>query len=126
MSASDTVKKFLQTMEARDLEGAKGFLADGFSMTFPGDARFAALEELIYWSRERYQRVGKTYDRFDECQGTDSTTVYCFGTLSGVWLDGSEFDSIRFIDRFTVADGKLVDQMVWNDMAETLGAESQK
>ena len=26
-------------------------------------------------------------------------------------------------DRFTVADGRLVDQMVWNDMAEVLGAK---
>lgn len=119
-TASDTVKKFLQTMQARDLEGAKSFLADGFSMTFPGNSRFTTLEELVAWSKDRYLSVAKTYDRFDEAPGPGGVTVYCYGTLSGVWLDGSEFAGIRFIDRFEVADGKLTDQQVWNDMAESL------
>ena len=44
--------------------------------------------------------------------------VHCHGTLSGTFADGAEFQGIRFIDRFTVRDGKLVDQRVWNDMAE--------
>ena len=47
--------------------------------------------------------------------------IYCFGTLYGELLDGTPYSGIRFIDRFTVRDGKLVDQMVWNDMAEVLG-----
>ena len=37
--------------------------------------------------------------------------------------DGTPYSGIRFIDRFTVRDGKLVDQNVWNDMAEVLGAK---
>lgn len=119
-SPSDIVREFLQTMEARDLEGAKSFLADGFSMTFPGDSRFSELEELVGWSKERYRSVRKTYQQFDEAVGPEGTAVYCFGTLSGVWLDGSEFDGIRFIDRFLVVDGRLTDQLVWNDMAESL------
>jgi len=45
--------------------------------------------------------------------------VYCHGTLSGEWPDGSAFSGIRFIDRFTVRAGKLADQTVWNDLAET-------
>ena len=44
--------------------------------------------------------------------------VYCFGTLSGEWLDGTPFAGIRFIDRFTLRDGLLADQTVWNDMGE--------
>jgi hypothetical protein len=48
--------------------------------------------------------------------------VYCFGTLYGELLDGTPYSGIRFIDRFTVKDGKLVDQNVWNDMGEVLGA----
>jgi hypothetical protein len=47
--------------------------------------------------------------------------VYCFGTLHGELLDGSPYEGVRFIDRFTVRDGRLADQMVWNDMAEVLG-----
>ena len=118
ISASDTVKKFLQTMEARNLEEAKGYLAPGFTMTFPGRAVFSTLDELIAWSRDRYQSVGKTYDRFDECETPEGTAVYCYGDLHGVGLDGEPFGGIRFIDRFTVKDGKFLDQLVWNDMAE--------
>jgi len=120
LSASETVKNFLQTMEARDLDGASTFLADGFTMTFPGNSQFTTLQELVDWSKNRYQSVRKTYDKFDEASAPEADVVYCFGTLSGVWLDGSSFDGIRFIDRFTVAKQKLVDQMVWNDMAESL------
>lgn len=116
-----TVRTFLETMEARDLARAKSMLAPGFAMIFPGDARFETLEELIAWAKPRYRWVKKRYDRFDEvppaAPGGESV-VYCFGTLYGEWPDGDAFEGIRFIDRFTIRDGKLVDQKVWNDIAE--------
>jgi phenylpyruvate tautomerase PptA (4-oxalocrotonate tautomerase family) len=115
-SPVETVKAFLAAMEARDLDTAKGFLTDGFRMIFPGGAEFAALEDLVAWSRPRYRFVKKSYDAFDECFGEAGMIVYCFGTLSGEWPDGTSFDGIRFIDRFTVAAGKLTDQKVWNDL----------
>ena len=46
---------------------------------------------------------------------------YCFGTLAGEWPDGRAFGGIRFIDCFTVKGGLLVDQTVWNDLAEVRG-----
>ena len=47
------------------------------------------------------------------------TTVYVYGTLEGVWLDGSPFAGIRFVDRFEIDEaGLIVDQKVWNDLAE--------
>lgn len=112
------VRDFLGAMEARDLETARNFLGEGFQMTFPGGNRFDRLEDLVTWARSRYQRVGKSYERFDTAPGADAVTVYCFGTLSGEWLDGSAFSGIRFIDRFLVRDGRIVDQQVWNDMGE--------
>lgn len=115
---SEIVRDFLNAMEKRDLGGAGGFLDNNFKMIFPGGATFTKLEQLIDWAKDRYTSVGKTYDRFDEAYGTDGATVYCYGTLHGVWLDGTKFEGIRFIDRFTVKDGKLVDQMVWNDFGQ--------
>lgn len=112
------VRSYLDAMEARDLDRAKGMLAEGFRMVFPGPAVLHTLDELVAWSKERYQRVGKTYDHFDEIALEDGSVVYCFGSLHGVWLDGSTFDGIRFIDRFELRDGKIVDQKVWNDMGE--------
>ena len=37
-------------------------------------------------------------------------------TLSGEWPDGEVFSGIRFVARFTIRGGRLVDQAVWNDL----------
>ena len=121
---AQTVRDYLDAMERRDLDAAGKFLAPGFAMTFPGGVRLATLKELVEWARPRYRRAGKIYEQFDvaPAQG-NATLVYCYGTLHGELLSGEAFSGIRFIDRFTVQDGRLFDQMVWNDMAEVLGAK---
>lgn len=118
------VRDYLEAMERRDLKGASSFLAEGFTMTFPGGATFSQPEELVEWAKGRYRSIAKTYERFDEAPCAEGAAVYCFGTLSGAWPDETAFSGIRFIDRFTVAEGKLIDQQVWNDLAEarTAGA----
>lgn len=116
------VQEYLATMERRDLAHAKSLLAPGFWMVFPGGHRFDSLEALVERSRGRYRSARKRYDRYDTSPQADgSVVVYCYGTLYGELNDGSSYEGIRFIDRFTVREGKLVDQMVWNDMAEILG-----
>jgi ketosteroid isomerase-like protein len=125
MSAANpeqVVRAYLDAMERRDLAAAKALLAPGFAMVFPGGRRFDALEQLVESARGRYRSAKKTYQRFDSL----GEVVYCFGTLHGELLDGSPYSGIRFIDRFTVRDGKLVDQNVWNDMAEVLGDRLQR
>lgn len=117
MTPEETVRAYLSAMERRDLATAKSFLAPGFHMTFPGDQQFTTLEQLVERSRGRYRSAKKRYDVFDSFDDK----VYCFGTLYGELLDGTQYSGIRFIDRFTVKNGKLVDQKVWNDMAEVLG-----
>ena len=118
MSPEKTVRAYLDAMERRDLAAAKSFLAPGFFMVFPGNRRFDALEQLVESAKGRYRSARKTYERYE----TAGDAVYCYGTLHGELLDGSPYSGIRFIDRFTVRAGKLVDQNVWNDMAEVLGA----
>jgi phenylpyruvate tautomerase PptA (4-oxalocrotonate tautomerase family) len=115
-ASAEIVRTFLSAMERRDLAAAKTFLADDFRMIFPGNAEFHALEDLVAWSRPRYRFVKKSYETFDECFDETGAVVYCFGTLSGEWPDGEPFEGIRFIDRFTVGNGKLLDQKVWNDL----------
>lgn len=95
-------------------------LAPGFWMEFPGPVRFTELEQLVAWSKPRYRSIGKTYERFESVPGDGQTVVWCSGRLHGQWPDGRDFDGIRFVDRFTVRGGKLLDQTVWNDLAETL------
>ena len=112
------VRDYLAAMEARDLETARSMLGEGFAMTFPGAEPMTTLEQLIEWSKPRYNSIGKTYDSFDACMGSGGPTVYCHGTLHGEWPDGTKFDGIRFIDRFEITDGKITKQDVWNDIAE--------
>lgn len=118
VDASALVREFLGLMEARELVAAQRMLAPDFVMNFPGNARMHRLEELLDWARGRYQRVGKVYERFDESWQDDCTVVHCDGILQGVWLDGSAFSNIRFIDRFEIAGGLIRRQDVWNDLAE--------
>lgn len=115
------VRDFLAAMARRDLAAARRFLDPDFTMTFPGDHRFTTLEELVAWAGERYRSVDKSYDGFDVAPDRDGVVVYCFGTLNGLWLDGSAFSGIRFIDRFVVRNGGLVEQRVWNDLGEHAG-----
>lgn len=119
-TATALVRSYLAAMESRDLPSAQKMLAADFRMEFPGSVRMTTLAELIEWARPRYRFARKTYERFDEAPTDEGTIVYCFGTLAGEWLDGTAFADIRFIDRFTVRDGLLADQKVWNDMAELL------
>src|SRR4051794_36421150 len=100
-------------MERRDLAAAKAFLAPGFFMVFPGGVRFDSLEELVEWARGPYRIAKKTYERFDAYDAG----VYCSGTLYGEFLDATPYSGTRFIARFTGRGGRLVVQMVWNDMA---------
>jgi hypothetical protein len=45
------------------------------------------------------------------------------GTLYGEWPDGTPFDENRYVDRFVVRGGKIVQMDVWNDSAERLIAK---
>jgi hypothetical protein len=114
------VAAFLAALETRD-PAAKAFLAPGVRIVFPGGREFDSLETLAAWATTRYRWVRKTFERIEELpvHADGVTTVYCYGTLAGEWLDGRPFDGIRFIDRFEIDEqGRIVDQKVWNDLGE--------
>lgn len=118
MSAQTIVETFLRTLERRDVVGARAFTAPGFVMIFPGGRRFTSLEELVAWSGTRSRKTRKVIERFDEIESANGAIVYCVGTLEGEWPDGAPFNGIRFVDRFVVEGGRIVEQRVWNDLAE--------
>lgn len=120
LSPSAIVRTFLELMEARDLDAAAAFLDPSVVITFPGGRTFHDLHDQVASSAGRFEFVRKTFDRFDVVEtDTGAAVVYTFGTLAGKNLQGGEFADIRFIDRFTIVDGLIVDQMVWNDLAES-------
>ena len=114
---------YLRAMEARDLDGARAFLHPDFVMVFPGGRRMSDLAALVEFARTRYRFVRKTFEETD--LGTDRrgrpVVVLC-GTLYGEWLDGTAFSGIRYVDRFVLRDGLILEQHVWNDLADTLRA----
>ena len=113
------IKNYLDAMENQDLSLAKSFLNKNFKLVFPGNNIFLTLDEVFDWAKLRYCWIKKNYDHFDPLISDDNTIiVYCYGTLYGEWLDKNTFSEIRFIDRFTLKEDKLLDQMVWNDLAE--------
>ena len=115
----DIVRTYLRLMEARDLDAAAGYLADDVEIVFPGGRTFSSLDEQVASSAGRFRGVTKTFDRFDVLTGQDRDIVYVFGTLAGEAIDGTAFEGVRFIDRFELVGGRIVGQMVWNDLAES-------
>ncbi len=116
--AVDTVKAFLDALGRRDLEAANGYLGNGFRMTVTGGHVFTSPGEFAAFSKGRHKGAKKLTDTYDVIPGDDATVVYAMGSMSGTWNDGTNFEGVRYIDRFEVAHGKIVDMRVWSDMAE--------
>lgn len=120
MSAKELIQTFLRTMESRDLDTAEAMMADGALIIFPGGKVFRSQREMVQSAKGRYQWVKKTFDQIDYATQEDgSELVYIMGTLYGVNNHGVEFEGIRYIDRFVIRDDKIIEQHVWNDLAET-------
>ena len=117
--AADLVLRYLRLAEARERGAASELLDPNVEIVFPGGRTFRTLDEQFASSSGRFRSVRKTVDRVDTAVDGDEVVVYVFGTLAGVALNGTGFAGVRFLDRFTVRDGLIVDQMVWNDLAET-------
>ena len=116
----ELIRTYLEAMERREIDTARALLDDGFTMVFPGTGPMTRLEELLEWAAPRYRFVRKDYEGFDAVQTEGAATVvYCRGTLSGEWTDGTAFAGIRFLDRFEIVAGRITRQDVWNDIAET-------
>ena len=86
-------------------------------MVFPGGSKHSSLETMVSDASTRYRYIGKSIAAVETLDG--GRVVYVRGTLHGVDLDGVPFDGVRFVDRFELADGRILQQEVWNDLAES-------
>jgi hypothetical protein len=82
--------------------------------------RFSHPRESTAFNAKRYKWVKKAMERSDVVPGHGETIVYNIGTLYGEWPDGTPFEGNRYVDRFVVRGGKIVQMDVWNDSAERL------
>lgn len=117
-AAIDVARTFLDAVASRNLEAAEALTADDFTMIVSGGHRFDNLRSFVAYSATRQKTVAKHTEHFEALAGPHGMTVYCFGTMSGTWLDDSRYEDVRYIDRFVIAHGRISDMKVWSDMAD--------
>lgn len=119
--AIDTVTRYLDAMERRDLDVAQALVVpDGLELVFPGNRRFSDLRSVVANSSGRYQRIGKRITGRDAWGSDGHLRVLITGTLHGTWHDGTAFEDIRFVDWFELHGGLIARQHVWNDTGEEM------
>ncbi|BAT58842.1 SnoaL-like domain protein [Variibacter gotjawalensis] len=119
-AAADIVERFLVASMVPDPETAATFISPELKITFTGGRKYSHPRETAAFNAGRYKWVKKKMDRTDVSPGVGETIVYNTGTLYGEWPDGTPFEGNRYVDRFVVRDGKIVQMDVWNDSAERL------
>lgn len=120
--ARAVVEAYLERSMAPDPVGASAYLASGARIIFTGGRKFSAAADTTAFNARRYQWVRKRFLRRDAALDplTGAIHVYNTGHLYCVWPDGTPFDGNRYIDIFTVVNGKITETQVWNDSAEIL------
>ena len=118
--AAGIVEKFLVASMVPDPETAAKYIAEPLKLTFTGGRKFTHPRESTAFNAKRYKWVKKKMERTDVVPGRGETIVYNLGTLYGEWPDGTPFEGNRYVDRFVVKGGKIVQMDVWNDSAERI------
>lgn len=114
------VRAYLEASMRPDPVAAAAHVAPEFLCRFTGNREFTAPDGPTSVNAARYSWVKKRIDRYDAMPDGARTVVYCTGHLHGAWPDGTPFDHNRFVDRFVVEDGLILETDVWNDSAEWL------
>ena len=121
-AAKAIVEAYLERSMVPDPEGASAYLAAGFELVFTGGRRFNGPAESAAFNAKRYAWVKKRFLRTDAALDAETGDVHVYNTgyLYGEWIDGTAFETNRYMDKFIVRDGKLIRTDVWNDSAEIL------
>ena len=122
--AADIVERFLVASMVPDPETAALYISPELKITFTGGRKYSHPRETAAFNAGRYNWVKKKMERTDVVAGDGETIVYNLGTLYGEWPDGTPFEGNRYVDRFVVRGGKIVQMDVWNDSAERLLARN--
>ena len=119
-AAAEIVEHFLEASMIPDPVAAAKYISPALKITFTGGRIYHHPRESAAFNATRYAWVKKRMERSDVVPGTTETIVYNLGTLYGAWPDGTTFEGNRYVDRFVVRNGLIVDMQVWNDSAERI------
>jgi hypothetical protein len=116
------VNEFLRFVMIPDPVGARQFVAPDLRILFTGGRAMRDPAECSAFNASRYRWVKKRIEKTETVAGASdaSSIVYSLGTLFGEWPDGTPFEGNRYIDRYVVRHGRIVEMDVWNDSAEWL------
>lgn len=116
------VNEYLRILMIPDPEGVRALVSPDLKITFTGGRAMTAPSQCADFNAKRYAWVQKRIERTEMVSGgsVDETVVYSLGTLHGAWPDGTPFEGNRYVDRYVVSRGLIVQMDVWNDSAEWL------
>lgn len=119
---AEVVDEFLRLVMIPDPDAARRYTAPDIRIRFTGGRPMADPADTTAFNRARYKWVKKRIERTESVvPGSDGdAVVYSLGTLYGEWPDGTPFEGNRYVDRYVVRQGLIVQMDVWNDSAEWL------
>jgi ketosteroid isomerase-like protein len=122
LSPAETVDAFLRLIMIPDPDAARAFVAPDLRIRFTGGREMRDPAECAAFNAGRYRWVKKRIEATETVAGgtPEATVVYSLGTLHGEWPDGTPFEGNRYVDRYLVRHGRIVQMEVWNDSAEWL------
>jgi hypothetical protein len=128
-TAGEIVDEFLRLVMIPDPDAARRYTAPGLRIRFTGNRLMNDPADTTAFNKARYRWVKKRIERTEtvarpmgaNSAGSDEgDIVYSLGTLYGEWPDGTPFEGNRYVDRYLVNNGLIVQMDVWNDSAEWL------
>jgi hypothetical protein len=125
-TAGGIVDEFLRLVMIPDPDAARRYTAPGLRIRFTGNRPMNDPADTTAFNKARYRWVKKRIERTEtvaraaDANGEGGEVVYSLGTLYGEWPDGTPFEGNRYVDRYVVKDGLIVQMDVWNDSAEWL------
>jgi hypothetical protein len=121
-TAAEVVDEFLRLVMIPDPVAARKFVSPELQIRFTGGRAMRDPAETSAFNASRYQWVKKRIERTETVADATAhgTVVYSLGTLYGCWPDGTPFEGNRYVDRYMVRGGLIVQMDVWNDSAEWL------
>ena len=115
------VDEFLRLVMIPDPDSARRYVSPELRIRFTGNRAMRDPAETTAFNAARYLWVKKRIERTETVAGgseAEGTVVYSLGTLHGEWPDGTPFEGNRYVDRYVVRGGLIVQMDVWNDSAE--------
>ena len=116
------VGAYLTILMKPDPDGARRFVGPDLAIRFTGGRAMRDPADCAAFNASRYKWVKKRFEATEVVTGASDAhaVVYNRGTLYGEWLDGTPFEGNRYVDRYVIKDGLIVQMDVWNDSAEWL------